>query len=164
MHGRRVLVLGCAGLLLSIAVWVIRPSTAASAPAAAPSKAEIAKQIRFGSEMARQGNWHEAIFRWKRALASDPANPRLHNNIAVAYESLGQYDKADAEYRAAAAIGGGPEEIARNRDLFDKFYTRYKEAVPAGSEAPPPAEPETAPAPPPSAEAAKPKEPDAKAP
>jgi hypothetical protein len=157
-------------------------SAGAAPPAGTPpSKAEIAKQIRFGTEMAQQGNWHEAIFRWRRALASDPDNPRLHNNIAVAYESLGQYDKADSEYRAAAAIPGAPDEIARNRDLFEKFYMRYREAVPAraadapGPPPPPASSPPLPPAsspppsatvPPPPAEAPteKPKEPDAKAP
>lgn len=147
MRIRRGFVLGCIGLLLSIAVALI-PSRAAS------PKADIARQIRFGADMARQGNWHEAIFRWQRALAADPNSPRIHNNLAVAYESLGAYDKADAEYRAAAALPDAPEEVGRNHELFEKFYKRYKEAVPAKGES----TPDTAPP------AEKPQEPDAKAP
>lgn len=151
MPGRRALVLGCACFLVSIA------ASAAPPAGSTPSKSEIAKQIKFGTEMARQGNWHEAIFRWRRALAADPNNPRLHNNIAVAYESLGQYDKADAEYRTAASLPGAPEEIGRNRDLFDKFFSRYKEAVPAKSDsAEPPAPNAAAPPPPPAPPAAAP--------
>ena len=154
MQRRRAFVLGCAGLLLAIAA-------AATSSSGAPSpKAEIARQIRFGADMARQGNWHEAIFRWQRALAADPQNPRLHNNLAVAYEFTGAYDKAQAEYRAALTLGGAPDEVYRNQDLFEKFYKRYKEAVPAASEAPAEAPPPAEAAP----EAPKPQEPDAKAP
>lgn len=161
MQGRRAFVLGCAGLLISIAV------SAPHAAGPALSKSEAAKQIRFGSDMARQGNWHEAIFRWQRALAAEPDNPRIHNNLAVAYESIGAYDKADAEYRAAAALPDAPEEIARNRDLFHKFYSRYKEAAPANPDATPGATPPAPPPPPAAAQTEKPaapKEPDAKAP
>jgi len=186
LRARRALVLGCAGTIAAIAVSVA-PSGAASSP-----KADAAKQIRFGTDMARQGNWHEAIFRWRRALVLDPDNPRLHNNIAVAYESLGQYDKAAEEYRKAAAMPGAPEEVGRNRDLFEKFYSRYREAAPAAPEPPaapsrpapapgqpdvaapkpdetpapvPPAPPApTTPAPPAPSPDGKPKEPDAKAP
>ena len=144
MQGRRVFVLGCIGLLL-IASSVLGAS--------APSRSEIARQIRFGADMARQGNWHEAIFRWQRALASDPQNPRLLNNLAVAHESLGAYDKAAEEYRAAAALPDAPGEIARNQEPFEKFYKRYKEAAPPTGE---PAAEGSSPA--------KPQEPDAKAP
>ena len=82
--------------------------------------------MRFGTDMARQGNWREAIFRWKRALALDPDNARLRNNMAVAYESLGEYDKADAEYKAAAASGKAPPEALENQEMFRKFYGLLK--------------------------------------
>lgn len=95
----------------------------------AGSKSEITRQIRFGTEMAKEGNWREAIFRWQRALALDPANARVHNNLAVAYESLGEYAKADAEYLAALAGPDVPSEIQHNYDLFKNFYARYKEIV-----------------------------------
>jgi Flp pilus assembly protein TadD len=149
LQRRRAFVLGCAGLLLSIAAPVLIQ--------AASSKADVTRQIRFGADMARQGNWHEAIFRWQRALTLAPLNARLHNNLAVAYESLGQFDKADAEYREAAALPDAPEVIARNRELFEKFYKRYKEAVPATGAAAGDAAPVEPPPP-------KPQEPDAKAP
>ena len=77
--------------------------------------------------MAKQANWREAIFRWQRVLALAPDNPRIHNNLAVAYESLGEYDKAEAEYRAALASPHAPDEIKENHELFLKFYNRYKE-------------------------------------
>lgn len=95
--------------------------------AKAGAKDDITRQIRFGAEMARQGNWREAIFRWQRALAVAPDNPRLHNNMAVAYESLGEYDKAEAEYQAALASTNPPDEVRENHEAFLKFYVEHKE-------------------------------------
>src|SRR5206468_1981624 len=118
--------------ILSLLVVLIIVPGAQSAPAATASKSEIARQIKFGAEMAKQGNWREAIFRWQRVRTLSPDNPRIHNNLAVAYESLGEYDKAEAEYRAALASPEAQDEIKENHELFLKFYNRYKE----GSEQP----------------------------
>jgi hypothetical protein len=96
-------------------------------PARAGQKDDVARQMRFGAEMARAGNWREAIFRWQRALAIDPANPRIHCNLGVAFESLGEFDKADAEYKAALAAPNPPEAARQNSELFSKFYSQYKE-------------------------------------
>ena len=95
--------------------------------AAGGGKEDVARQIRFGAEMAKQGNWHEAIFRWQRALAVEPGNSRLHNNLAVAYESLGDYAKADAEYAAALASAVVADEVRHNHELFLRFYGPHKE-------------------------------------
>ena len=122
MSRRPASLYGWLGLVFTL--FVLAPGGAR-----ASAQAEVARQIRFGTEMARQGNWREAIFRWQRALALDPANPRLHNNLAVAYESLGEFDKANEEYRTALAAGSAPSEIRENYDLFSKFYDRFKEGI-----------------------------------
>jgi Flp pilus assembly protein TadD len=109
-------------VVLSLALFAAPPSTAAS-------KADVTRQIQFGTEMAKDGNWNEAIFRWKRALTLDPQNPRIHNNLAVAYESLGDYAKANAEYVAALACPEPPAEVRINYEQFKNFYGRYKEIV-----------------------------------
>ncbi len=106
-------------ILLSALCW--------SPPAQAGSKAEVTRQIQFGVEMAKDGNWKEAIFRWQRALTIDPKNAHVHNNLAVAYESLGDYAKAEAEYLAALASPDAPVEVRSNFEQFKNFYSRYKE-------------------------------------
>ena len=120
------------GVVAALLAFALLPTP--SLAKSEPGKEEIARQIRFGAEMARQGNWREAIFRWQRVLAVDPANPRLHNNLAVAWESLGEYDKAEAEYKAALSSTKVPDEVRRNEELFRRFYVRYKqrEAAPEG--------------------------------
>jgi Flp pilus assembly protein TadD len=123
-------------LLLAAALMGL--TALAAAPPQPSPKEEAARQMRFGTEMARQGNWREAVFRWKRALALDPDNPRLRNNLAVAYESLGEYDRADAEYRAAAASGKAPPEALENQEMFRKFYGLLKKDEDPQGKAPPP--------------------------
>jgi Tfp pilus assembly protein PilF len=95
-----------------------------SAPAS--SKEEVSRQIRFGAEMARQGNWREAIFRWQRALVIAPDNPRILGNLAVAHESLGEYEKADAAYQKALASPGVPDEVRENHKMFLEFYMEHR--------------------------------------
>src|SRR2546426_352507 len=56
------------------------------------------QEMRFGAEAAQRGLWREAAFRWEKILKNDPDNARAHNNLAVAYESLGQFDRARKEY------------------------------------------------------------------
>ena len=126
MKRRLICVLAVSGLLIS--AGTSRAATGIP-QAKAVSKADVARQISFGTEMAVQGNWREALFRWQRALALDPSNCRLHNNIAVAFESLGEFAKADAEYRAAVTSIEATSDIRENYDFFLKFYERYKEGA-----------------------------------
>ena len=76
--------------------------------------------------MAKKGNWKEAIFRWEKALRHDPENYRLHNNIAVAYEALGKYEKADKAYQLALKYGKNNKRIQENYNLFRKLYATHK--------------------------------------
>jgi Tetratricopeptide repeat len=84
------------------------------------------KLMQFGVEAAQQGLWREASFRWERALKEDAANPRLHNNLAVAYESLGKLAEADAEYREATRLLPESRDVHDNRASFMLMNPSYK--------------------------------------
>jgi Tfp pilus assembly protein PilF len=88
--------------------------------------ASVKEQISFGALMAKKGNWKEAIFRWEKALKKDTENYRLHNNIAVAYEALGKYEKADKFYQLALKYGKNNKRILENYNLFRKLYAPQK--------------------------------------
>src|SRR5437867_4900787 len=90
------------------------------------SEGELREQIRFGAEMAQKGNWREAMFRWQRALQQQPTNSRLHNNLAVAYETLGDYAHAEEEYKLALKRDPDLKEVRENYALFHNFYDRYR--------------------------------------
>ncbi len=92
-------------------------------------------QLAFGVEMAKRGLWSEALFRFKQAARSDPANPRIINNIAVAYEALGNFERALDHYQDAIKSDPGNRELKRNYSRFVEFYRAFKPTEPDDSEA-----------------------------
>ena len=108
---------------------------AAAAPAVAADLTPK-KLMEFGTEAARQGLWHEAAFRWERAVKGDPANARLRNNLAVAYESLGRFADADHEYREARRLDPESRSIRDNHESFLKLHPEFQDAAPAEGAAP----------------------------
>jgi len=108
---------------------------AAAAPAVAADLTPK-KLMEFGTEAARQGLWREAAFRWERAAKGDPANARLRNNLAVAYESLGRFADADHEYREARRLDPESKSIRENHESFLKLHPEFQEPAPAEGAAP----------------------------
>jgi Tfp pilus assembly protein PilF len=97
--------------------------------AAAPAAAAVTSRelMQFGVEAARQGLWREALFRWERAVKDDAKNPRLRNNLAVAYESLGRFEDAAREYREARQLFPDSREIRDNQESFLQMHPAFKE-------------------------------------
>ncbi|PYQ11572.1 MAG: hypothetical protein DMH00_07800 [Acidobacteria bacterium] len=91
-------------------------------PSAMPCAENVREQMDFGVKAAKRGLWREALFRWEKALKLDPQNARLMNNLAVAYENSGQFEKADALYRQALRLDPGSRDIKQNYDLFSSYY------------------------------------------
>ena len=75
-------------------------------------------QMRFGVEAAEQGLWREALFRWEKYLEARPDDPRVRNNLAVAYESLGDFEGARHQYEEALRLDPDRKEIRENYDDF----------------------------------------------
>jgi Tfp pilus assembly protein PilF len=111
-----------------------------AAPARAASDLSPKQLMRFGVEAARQGLWREATARWERAVKDDGSNPRLHNNLAVAYESLGRFEEAEREYAEARKLAPDNREIHDNQESFLQMH-----AAPKPADAPAPAAPSAAP-------------------
>jgi Tfp pilus assembly protein PilF len=128
------------GRPVAIAPRVVAPITAAFLVLAlAPPRAADAgdaspqKLMQFGTEAARDGLWREATLRWERALKADPANARLYNNLAVAYESAGRFEEADHAYREARRLDPERKAIRENYDSFLKLHPQFLETPPAGA-------------------------------
>jgi len=95
------------------------------APAAVEASAK--KDLAFAVSLAEKGLWREAAYRFEVLARKSPSNGRLWNNVAVAYEAAGQYDKAHAAYeRAATVLTPDLEEFEQNRDAFEAFYIIWK--------------------------------------
>ncbi len=83
-------------------------------------------QLKFGVKMAQQGLWNEALFRFQQAEGADPANPRVRNNLAVAFEATGDFEKALAYYKKALEASPNDRTMRGNYARFVEFYQAYK--------------------------------------
>lgn len=81
-------------------------------------------QLQFGILAAQHDLWDEAIFRWKKAVELEPNSASAHNNLAVAYEKKGLWEKAKDEYEAALQLSPKDEYIQAN---YEKFKKRMEE-------------------------------------
>jgi Tfp pilus assembly protein PilF len=94
--------------------------------------------------MARHGLWQEALFRFEQARRAAGGDAHVLNNVAVAYEALGQFERALEVYREALAAAPGDGDLKRNYSQFLEFYQGYQSGPPPAEEAaapPPPVEP-----------------------
>ena len=91
--------------------------------------AEAAKkarsQMEFGVQMAREGLWREALFRFQQARREGGDSGKLLNNIAVSYEALGEFERALETYREALQTAPGNRELRQNYSRFLEFYQAY---------------------------------------
>jgi Tfp pilus assembly protein PilF len=96
----------------------------AVSPAFADARDEAKAQVEFGIKVAQKGLWREAIYRWERAVAIDPNYAAAYNNLAIAYEHEGQFEKARKAYDKAAELEPGNAMIRQNFDLFKEINDR----------------------------------------
>lgn len=111
------------------------------------------QQLDFGVEMAQRGLWNEALFRFHQAERLDPEQASILNNIAVAYEALGEFDEALRHYQRALRVDPNSRELKRNYARFAEFYQSYqasreKHASATAPEATPSGDPQAAADPP----------------
>jgi Flp pilus assembly protein TadD len=71
--------------------------------------------VRFGIDVARRGLWREARFRFEKACLLDPDNAAALNNLAIALEQEGDFEKAARGLRASAQAGQQPLHPAELR-------------------------------------------------
>lgn len=83
-----------------------------------------AGQMRFGVQAARMDLWREAQFRFQRAVEINPQDAMAYNNLAVAYEGMGEYDKAREAYLSALKLDRSNQYIQKNYSRFVEFYQR----------------------------------------
>jgi len=99
-------------------------------------------QDNFGVQMARMNLWREAMFRFQRAVQINPQDAMAHNNLAVACEANGDFEKARKEYLEALKLDRSNQYIQKNYSRYVEFLSRNKKRQPkvvTAATAPPPA-------------------------
>ena len=86
-----------------------------AAPSFADTRDDARKQVEFGIDVAQRGLWREAIYRWERAVDDRPTYAAAFNNLAVAYEHEGEFDKARQAYEKALELE--PEQRVDSTEL-----------------------------------------------
>jgi len=95
--------------------------------ASTSTNAEVPRQQEnFGVQMARLNLWREAMFRFQRAIEINPGDAMAHNNLAVAFEANGDFEKARKEYLEALKLDKGNQYIQKNYSRFVEFTSRNK--------------------------------------
>jgi Tfp pilus assembly protein PilF len=97
---------------------------AMAAPLAADARDDAKKQVEFGISVAQRGLWREAIYRWQRAAQIDPSYAAAYNNLAVAYEHEGDFEKARQSYEKAVELEPDNALIKQNYELFKEINDR----------------------------------------
>jgi Tfp pilus assembly protein PilF len=110
---RRTLILSLPLILVACGGGYGRPDSAQS-------------QLAFGVDMAKRSLWSEALFRFHQAERLDPNNPRALNNLAVAYEAVGDYQKALEHYQKALKQSPDNRDLRANYTRFVEFYQGFK--------------------------------------
>lgn len=106
--------------------------TAAAAPALArasygeDARSEAKEQTAFGIKVAQNGLWKEAAYRWERAVEIDPTYAAAWNNLAIAYEQRGDFDRAREAYEKAVTLDPENLMFRQNYDLFKEINDRAK--------------------------------------
>ena len=111
--------MNASSLLLAFALTL-----AAAAPLRADARDDAKKQVEFGISVAQRGLWREAIYRWQRAAQIDPSYAAAYNNLAVAYEHEGDFQKARQSYEKAVELEPNNALIKQNYELFKEINDR----------------------------------------
>ena len=98
--------------------------------AAAGSRSDARAQVEFGISVALQGLWKEAIYRWQKAIEIDPTYAAAYNNLAIAYEHEGLFDKAREAYEQATKLDPKNIYIKQNIEYFREINDRAKSEPP----------------------------------
>ncbi len=111
-------------IIAVVMAFLLVASVAGAGKKAKPATAKT--QIEFGIKMAQQGLWSEALFRFEQAEKLGASSTTVYNNMAVAYEALGAFERARDSYRRALEKDPSNTALRGNYARFVEFYQSFK--------------------------------------
>jgi Tfp pilus assembly protein PilF len=113
-------------VVVATALTVIAPVARAAGASAPDARNDAKEQVEFGIKVAQNGLWKEAAYRWEKAIQLDPTYGAAWNNLAIAYEQQGNFDKAREAYEKAVTLEPKNLLFRQNYDLFKEINDRAK--------------------------------------
>jgi Flp pilus assembly protein TadD len=98
--------------------------------AASDARSKAREQVEFGIDVAQKGLWKEALYRWEKAVEIDPTYAAAFNDLAIAYEHEGLFDKARAAYETALKLDPNNTYIRQNLEFFKEINDRASRRTP----------------------------------
>jgi len=94
----------------------------------ATSKGKFAGEFDFANNIAQEGLWKEAYYRWQKALDNNEAVNKaiIYNNMAIALERMGRLKEAEETYKKALKIKPGDSYIKANLAKLKKILDKGK--------------------------------------
>ena len=111
-------------MTVRLATFFALVASVAASPAAADARSDAKALVDFGISVAQKGLWREAIYRWEKAIETDPTYAAAYNDLAIAYEHEGQLVKARKAYEKALELEPNNSQIQQNFDLFKEINDR----------------------------------------
>jgi Tfp pilus assembly protein PilF len=93
-------------------------------PVVAGQRSEAEAYVEFGIEVALKGLWEQAVIQFEKAVVIDETYAAAWNDLAIGYETLGEFDKARSAYEKALELDPGNTFFRNNYDLFREIYDR----------------------------------------
>ena len=112
---------------LRLTIFVALAALASASLSFADARADAKAQVEFGINVAQRGLWREAIYRWERAVELDPRYAAAFNDLGIAYEHEGQFDRARKAYEKALDLEPGNTQIRQNYELFREINDRTRQ-------------------------------------
>lgn len=85
--------------------------------------------LRFGDELARLGQYRDALQHYEKALEAFPEDKALLNNLAYVLSYLGDRDKALDIYQRARALAPDDPTLLKNMGILYRAVGRHEEAA-----------------------------------
>jgi tetratricopeptide (TPR) repeat protein len=86
------------------------------------------QQVQIGIQLERQGKLEESAAAHEKALEIDSQLVQAHVNLVELYGRLGQFEKAEEHYRAAAGLDPGSSENYYNYGVLLLGAEKYRQA------------------------------------
>jgi type IV pilus assembly protein PilF len=105
----------------------ITSTTGGFSDSASPDKA-LERRVELARNYIGEGNWQDAKRNLSLAEAIDPDNAEVHEAFALVYQSTGEYELAEENFKKAIAIQSGFSRARNNYAVFLFSQARYEDA------------------------------------